>query len=88
MVICVARETSEQPQPVVFDVIREKHPTPDQVMIVNGRTGAPSRLIHACSSRSQSSYNDAVKNLEPMNPEEYVLIVPDWDGALLAVGLR
>jgi hypothetical protein len=85
VVICVARETSEQPQPVV-DVIREKYPTPDQVMIVSVADGrAFPRLIHKVAEQiMKSSYNDAVKGLEPgMNPEEYVLIAPDWDGALL-----
>jgi hypothetical protein len=85
VVICVARETSEQPQPVV-DVIREKYPTPDEVMIVNVADGrAFPRLIHKVAEQiMKSSYNDAVKGLEPgMDPEKYVLIAPDWDGALL-----
>lgn len=85
VVICVARETSELPTPVV-NVIREKYPTPDQVMIVNVADGrAFPRLIHKVAEQiMKSSYNDAVKDLEPgMNPEEYVLIAPDWDGALL-----
>ncbi len=85
VVICVARETSEQPQPVV-DVIREKYPTPDQVMIINVADGrAFPRLIHKVAEQiMKSSYNDAVKGLEPgMDPEKYVLIAPDWDGALL-----
>jgi hypothetical protein len=43
------------------------------------------RLIHKVAEQiMKSSYNDAVSGLEPgMKPEEYVLIVPDWDGALL-----
>ena len=55
-----------------------------------GRTRLP-RLIHKVAEQiTKSSYNDAVKGLEPgMNPEEYVLIAPDWDGALpRAAGLR
>ena len=85
VVMFVSRETSDQPQPVV-DVIREKYPTPAQVMIVSVADGrAFPRLIHKVAEQiMKSSYNDAVKGLEPgMNPEEYVLIAPDWDGALL-----
>jgi hypothetical protein len=85
VLIFVARETSEQPQPVVT-AIREKYPTADEVMIVNVADGrAFPRLLHKVAEQiMKSSYNDAVGNLEPgLKPEDYVLIVPDWDGALL-----
>jgi len=85
VLIFVARETSEQPQPVVT-AIREKYPTASEVMIVNVADGrAFPRLIHNVAEQiMKSSYNDAVSNLEPgLKPEDYVLIVPDWDGALL-----
>jgi hypothetical protein len=85
VLIFVARETSEQPPPVVT-AIREKYATADDVMIANVADGRPfPRLIRKIAERiMKSSYNDAVKNLEPgRKPEDYVLIVPDWDGALL-----
>lgn len=85
VLIFVARESSEQPQPVVT-AIRDKYPTAGEVMIVNVADGrAFPRLIHKVAEQiMKSSYNDAVSNLEPgMKPEDYVLIVPDWDGSLL-----
>jgi hypothetical protein len=85
VVMFVARETSEQPQPVVT-AVRDKYPTAGEVMIVNVADGrAFPRLIHKVAEQiMKSSYNDAVSNLEPgMKPEDYVLIAPDWDGALL-----
>jgi hypothetical protein len=85
VVMFVARESSEQPQPVV-DAVRGKYLTPAEVMIVSVADGRSfPRLIHKVAEQiMKSSYNDAVAGLEPgMNPEEYVLIAPDWDGALL-----
>ena len=85
VVMCVARETSEQPQAVV-DVVREKWRDATKVMIVNVADGrAFPKLIHKVAEQiMKASYNDAVKTLEPgMKPEDYVLIAPDWDGALL-----
>ncbi len=85
VVMFVARETSEQPQPVVT-AIRDKYRSAGDVMIVNVADGrAFPRLIHKVAEQiMKSSYNDAVKDLEPgMKPEDYVLIAPDWDGALL-----
>ena len=85
VVICVARESSEQPQPVV-DAVRGKYRDAAQVMIVNVADGrAFPKLIHKVAEQiMKSSYNDAVAGLEPgMKPEDYVLIAPDWDGALL-----
>ncbi len=85
VVICVARESSEQPQPVV-DAVRGKYRGADQVMIVNVADGrAFPKLIHKVAEQiMKSSYNDAVAGLEPgMKPEDYVLIAPDWNGSLL-----
>jgi hypothetical protein len=85
VVMFVARETSEQPQPVVT-AIRDKWRKASDVMIVNVADGrAFPKLIHKVAEQiMKSSYNDAVKDLEPgMKPEDYVLIVPDWDGKLL-----
>ncbi len=85
VVMCVARESADQPNAVV-DVIREKWRDAAKVMIVNVADGrAFPKLIHKVAEQiMKSSYNDAVASLEPgMKPEDYVLIAPDWDGALL-----
>jgi len=85
VVMCVARESADQPQAVV-DVVREKWRDAAKVMIVNVADGrAFPKLIHKVAEQiMKSSYNDAVASLEPgMKPEEYVLIAPDWDGKLL-----
>ena len=85
VVMIVAKDTSDQPQAVV-DVVREKWRGADQVMIVNVADGrAFPKLIHKVAEQiMKASYNDALKSLEPgMKPEDYVLICPDWDGALL-----
>lgn len=85
VVMFVARESADQPNAVV-DVIREKWRDAGTVMIVNVADGrAFPKLIHKVAEQiMKSSYNDAVAGLEPgMKPEDYVLIAPDWDGALL-----
>ena len=85
VLICVARETSDQ-APAVVTAVREKYATVDEVMIANiADTRAFPRLIRKVAEQiMKSSYNDAVKNLLlGRKPEDYVLIVPDWDGALL-----
>jgi hypothetical protein len=85
VLICVARETSDLPPPVV-EAVRAKYPTAAEVLIVNLADARPfPRLIRKIAEQiMKSSYNDAVKNLEPgRKPEDYVLIVPDWDGAAL-----
>ena len=85
VVMCVARESSDQPQAVV-DVVREKWRDAAKVMIVNVADGrAFPKLIHKVAEQiMKSSYNDAVAGLEPgMKPEDYVLIAADWDGKLL-----
>jgi hypothetical protein len=86
VVVCVARETSDQASPVVTS-IREVYPTVDQAMIINLADTRPfPRLIRKIAEQiMKSSYNDAVKNLQAgRTPEDYVLIVPDWDGEVLA----
>jgi hypothetical protein len=85
VLVCVARETSSLASPVV-NAVREKYATADQVLIVNVADTRPfPRLIRKVAEQiMKSAYNDAVKNLEPgRKPEDYVLIVPDWDGDLL-----
>jgi hypothetical protein len=85
LLVCVARETSDMASPVV-NAVREKYPTADQVLIANIADTRPfPRLIRKIAEQiMKSSYNDAVKNLQPgRKPEDYVLIVPDWEGDLL-----
>ena len=85
VLICVARETGDLVSPVVTK-IRETYFTADQVLIANIADTRPfPRLIRKVAEQiMKSSYNDAVKNLLPgRKPEDYVLIVPDWDGDLL-----
>ena len=85
LLVCVARETSDQASPVVTSV-RERYATAEQVTIVNVADTRPfPKLIRKIAEQlMKSSYNDAVKNLaEGRTPEKYVLIVPDWDGAVL-----
>lgn len=85
VLVCVARETSDLASPVV-SAIREKYATVDQVMIINLADTRPfPRLIRKIAEQiMKSAYNDAVKNLAPgRTPEDYVLIVPDWDGLVL-----
>ena len=85
VLVCVARETSDLASPVVT-AIREKYPTVAEVMIINLADTRPfPRLIRKIAEQiMKSAYNDAVKNLlEGRAPEDYVLIVPDWDGDVL-----
>lgn len=85
VLICVARETSDQSSPVVT-VIREAYPSAADVMVITIADTRPfPRIIRKVAEQlMKSAYNDAVKNLmEGRTPEEYVLIVPDWDGQVL-----
>jgi hypothetical protein len=85
VLVCVARETSDQ-APAVSNAVRGKYATADEVMIINLADTRPfPRLIRKVAEQiMKSSYNDAVKNLQPgRKPEDYVLIVPDWDGDVL-----
>ena len=86
LLVCVARETSDK-APDVVNAVREHWRDASQVTIINLADTRPfPRLIRKIAEQiMKSSYNDAVKNLEPgRKPEDYVLIVPDWDGQVLA----
>jgi len=85
MLVFVARETSDQPGPVI-NTIRDTYPTAEELLIISIADGrAFPRIIRKVAEQiMKSSYNDAVKGLLPgRKPEDYVLIVPDWDGDLL-----
>ena len=80
--VFVARETSSQANPII-SIIRETFPRADQVTICNVADvrGIPKLVRKPVEMLMKSSYNDAVANLqEGRTPEEYVLILPDWDG--------
>jgi hypothetical protein len=82
VLVFVARETSEQASPIV-SAIRERFPSASQVMICNiaDVRGIPRLVRKPVEMLMKSSYKDAVDNLQPgRTPEEYVLILPDWDG--------
>jgi hypothetical protein len=85
LLICVARETSDK-APEVVTAVRERWFDASQVVIINLGDARPfPRMIRKVAEQiMKSSYNEAVKNLLPgRTPEEYVLIVPDWDGDML-----
>ena len=85
LLVCVARETSDQASPVV-SAARDAYPSPDEVLIATIADTRPfPRLIRKIAEQiMKSAYKDAVKDLEPgRKPEDYVLIMPDWDGVLL-----
>jgi hypothetical protein len=86
LLVCVARETSDQP-PAVIEPVRERWPNASDVLVVSLADARPfPKLIRKIAEQiMKSSYNDAVKNLQPgRSPEDYVLIVPDWEGKVLA----
>jgi hypothetical protein len=81
VLIFVARETSSQARPIA-QAIREHFPTIDQLVICNVADvrGIPKLVRKPVEMLMKSSYKDAVDNLEPGRaPEDYVLILPDWD---------
>lgn len=85
VLVCVARETSSEAGPVVT-AVRETYPTAEEVMVITVADTRPfPRVIRKIAEQlMKSAYNDAVKNLMAgRTPEEYVLIVPDWDGQVL-----
>jgi hypothetical protein len=85
VLIFVARETSEAAGPVTRG-IREKYPQASDVLVCNiaDVRGIPRLLRKVVEQIMKSSYKDAVERLEPGRaPEDYVLIVPDFDDALI-----
>ena len=85
VLICVGRETSAQARPVV-EAVRAKYATAADAVIANVADvrGFPRVLRKVAEQLMKSSYKDAVEGLDPgKTPEEYVLILPDWDGDVL-----
>lgn len=82
VLLFVGRETSGQASPIV-NAIRDAYPDPKQVAVCNiaDVRGIPKLVRKPVELLMKSSYKDAVENLEPGRAaEDYVLILPDWDG--------
>ena len=80
--VFLARETSSQANPII-SAVRDEYPRADQVTICNVADvrGIPKLVRKPVEMLMKSSYNDAASNLqEGRSPEDYVLILPDWDG--------
>lgn len=85
LLIFVARETSDAASPVVQS-IRDTYPMASQLLIANVADvrGIPRLVRKVAQTLMKSSYNNAVERLaEGRTPEDYVLILPEWDGALM-----
>ncbi|MEX2246859.1 MAG: hypothetical protein WEC75_09235 [Dehalococcoidia bacterium] len=85
LLVCVARETSDRSSPVVT-AVRDRYADASQVLIVSiaDTRPFPKLLRKVAEQIMKSSYKHAVENLKPGHaPEDYVLIVPDWDGEVL-----
>jgi hypothetical protein len=82
LLIFVGRETSSQARPIVNEV-RERYNDITQLVVCNMADvrGIPKLVRKPVEMLMKSSYKDAVDNLaEGRTPEDYVLILPDWDG--------
>lgn len=83
--VCFGRETSGEGQNVLR-AIRAEYPDPKVVLtctVADGR-GIPKLLRKVAEQMMKIGYEHAVRALEDGRaPEDYVLIVPDWNGDLL-----
>jgi hypothetical protein len=85
LLVCVARESADQAGPVTR-AVRERYPEASELLIISlaDARAFPKLIRKVAEQIMKSSYNNAVSNLQPgRKPEDYVLIVPDWDGAVL-----
>jgi hypothetical protein len=85
VLLCVARETSEQAQPIVR-AIRDVYPDASQVLVCNiaDLRSIPRLIKPIVQQLMKSSYNTAVEHLAPgRTAEDHVLIMPEWEGDLL-----
>jgi len=86
VVVCLSRETADQSVPV-RDAVRQRWPDASDVLVINLVDGRPfPRLVRKIAEQlMKASYNNAVAHLKPgLRPEDYVLIVPDWEGSVLS----
>ncbi|MBI5289225.1 MAG: hypothetical protein HY873_09675 [Chloroflexi bacterium] len=90
VLIFVGRETQAEAKPI-SEAIREAYIEASQVRVCNVADvrGIPRLMRKPVEMMMKSSYNDAVEGLKPGRaPEDYVLILPDWDGELFkALGI-
>jgi hypothetical protein len=91
MYTCVARETSDQPQPVAR-AVRDAYPSAEQVLVISvaDLRKIPRLLKPIVDQLMKSNYKNAVENLQPgRKPEDHVLILPDYgDGFLDGLGVE
>jgi len=91
VLIFVGRETQAEAKPI-SQAIRDAYPEASQVRVCNiaDVRGIPRLVRKPVEMMMKSSYNDAVEGLAPGRaPEEYVLILPDWDGEVFkALGVE
>jgi hypothetical protein len=86
LLVFVGRETSGQAKPLT-QAVRDVYPDASQLVIANVADvrGIPRLVRKPVEMLMKSSYRDAVEGLEPgRSPEDYVLILPDWDGEAYA----
>lgn len=84
--VFVGREKEDAAVPVV-DAIRAKYPLASQIVVatVADARGLPRIVRKIARMMMKSSYDEAVAKLEHgKSPEEYVLLLPDWDGSVMA----
>ena len=90
VLIFVGRETAVSARTVVDD-IRARYPRASQVVVatVADLRGIPRLARRIAQGRMKEPYEHAVARLEEGRaPEDYVLILPDWDGVLIrALGI-
>jgi len=82
VLIFVGRETQAEGKPI-SQAIRDSYPEASRVRVCNVADvrGIPRLVRKPIEMMMKSSYNDAVEGLAPGRaPEDYVLILPDWDG--------
>ncbi len=86
VLIFVGRETQAEAQPI-SQAVRAAYPDAGQVRVCNVADvrGIPRLMRKPVEMMMKSSYTKAVEGLEAgRSPEDYVLILPDWDGEVFA----
>ena len=84
VLIFAGRETSPAVRPVI-EAVRDRYPAASQVVIatIADVRSIPRLVRKVAETLMKSNYKESVDRLvEGRTPEEYVLIFPDWDGAV------
>ena len=78
-------ENSQEAAEIIHTPIRERYPSPSEVFIASviDMRIVP-RLMRRMAERMMlSGYKDAASHVpDGQNPEDYVVILPDWDGSV------